>query len=260
MSVFAYFVPGLTIDKADDKAVEAVGLRPRLADCFGKLSRDRMVRQNLDKGPSGGQGTLIVPQRVDEAEIPLWSAAKWDSEPSDNGKFWITWMKDQKPGPAALRRRSIVEGVPVEMLDGNSWICPTIRKALCIPQLPCCYSRRNGQVSRAVVPEYRDLWEASGTWAASYFSGQMPDADLFGASAQCLAVNYRLGDEELSILGLFDGDGMVAALEAALDVQFFVDAKTDQKKRGMLNDLLAAVNSTPGAEDSIPNTESAAAS
>jgi hypothetical protein len=126
--------------------------------------------------------------------------------------------------------------------------------------VPCSFSRKNGQVSRTVQPAYRNLWIESGKWAAEAFGDGMSESKLVDIATACLAVNYRVGDEELRILGVLGDGNLARILQVAIDVDFLNEALEDQKKREVLLGSLGLQNSVLGGKDSTPDAESPAAS
>lgn len=246
---FAYYIPGVAHNEATETKLVELGLGERFRDCFHRVAHQFIACSQIhNNGPDGGSGAWIYPKGAEE-QLPLtWKAANnWNAEPSDNGRFWVCWQKDAASDPEQLKRRKVVEGCDVELLDGKVWHCPTIRKALAIPNVPCSYQRKNGEIQRQVVPAYRSLWELSGAWAAEYYGSGLDEGQLVDIATTCLAVNYRVGDEELRLLGLLDYDGMKRILEVAIDLDFLKAASLDQKKSIPSDGQAESAESSPGA-------------
>lgn len=249
---FAYYIPGIAYSEATDAKLVEIGLGDRFRDCFGRLSHQYIVRSQIhSRGPDGASGTWVW----HSSDLPplSWKPDGWESQLSDNGKFYLCWQKGATAEPEQLKRRKVVEGQDVELLDGKAWHCPTIRKNLGSPNVPCSYERKAGEITRQVVPSYRQVWEASGKWTAAYLGSGLDVGQLFEIAATCLALNYRVGDEELRMLSLFDYDAMKQVLHVAIDfdaVREFLAAQTDeeetQKKSASESGLESDTSLQPG--------------
>lgn len=229
---FAYYIPQLAHNDATEEKLVELGLGDRFRDCFGRLSHLHIARtQIIARGPDDGAGAWIYAKDDNKDALPWKPDGSWESQLSDNVLFYLCWQKGPQHEPELLKRRKIVEGCDVEMLDGKAWHCPTIRKAFAVPNLQCVYERKNGDVFRNVVPSQAELWRKSGVWAAEYFGSGLDEAKLVDIATTCLSLNYRVGDEELRILGVLGYDGMRRALEVAIDLDFVREsAEGGQKK------------------------------
>lgn len=140
-------------------------------------------------------------------------------------KVWVGITNDSPPTEEETRRPKLLASFPVEMASGQSWQVPLAfewyerdDRYAYEPSLPA-YSELDdaGRWTRgAVRPEYARLWEiASFAWDV-YFGGESPDGKELAASdaramaAEVLAVNYRVGPWECSLLRLFDDPPRVA--------------------------------------------------
>jgi hypothetical protein len=252
---FAYYIPRLAYNEATDEKLVELGLESRFRDSFGRLSHQHITKSQIHaRGPDGSSGTWVYPS----SDLPplLWkSDGSWESQPSDNGKFYLCWQKGAKTEPEQLKRRKIITGQNVELLDGKVWHCPTLRRCLGAPNLPCQYERKNDVVSRQVVPSYRAVWEASAKWAAEAFGSGLNEIDLVDIATTCLALNYRVGDEELRILSLFDLTSMTQILRVALDADAVEDLLGGQKKSQETSGPQSDTDTQPGDTDSTQGTE-----
>lgn len=255
---FAYYIPRTAPDQVTPELLKGLGLADRFHDCFGRLWHERIVRSHITaNGPDGYDGAFVYANHADP--MPSWKPAAWKSAQSDNGKWWLCWHESGEP--EHIQRLKTVEGADVELLDGHVWKVPTIRRALAIPNVPCSYVRVNGQFERRVLPDYRTMWEESGQWAIACFAEGMSEDKLASIALRCIAINYRIGDEELRALDpLFGGEEAKNILRVAIDAAFFEDALEDQKKRDLLYGLFGTTSMPPGSEGSTRDIESHAAS
>lgn len=252
---FAYYIPQLAYNDATPERLAELGLSDRFRDCFGREIDLHLARtQVIARGPDNGAGAWLYAKDGNKDALKWEPGGSWESQLSDNGKFYLCWKKGEKAEPEDLKRRKIVEGQGVELLDGNVWHCPTIRTRLAIPNVPCSYERKSGDVVRQVIPSYREVWEASGKWAASYFGSGLSESEMFDIAATCVALNYRVGDEELRLLSLFDLDAMRQVLRVAIDfdaVREFLIAQNpeeeEQKKSAPESGSEGDTSSSPGA-------------
>jgi hypothetical protein len=131
-----------------------------------------------------------------------------------------------------------VSGYEHELGDGNTWLCPTIRRAIVFPAVPCSYRRMNGVLQRQPLAKYAGIFERAQRWAAQYLGGDgVPPEEQWEASIECLRVNYRLGDEEASLLDVLTDRTMPLVLDAALDVPWLNEALSgsDPEKKSLLD-------------------------
>lgn len=236
---FAYYIPRLAYNEATDEKLVAIGLGDRFRDCFGRMSHAHITRSQIhSNGPDGSSGAWVYPT----GDPPvLWKPGLWESQLSDNGEFHLCWQKGATTDPELLKRRKIVTGENLELLDGKVWHCPTIRRLMGVANVPCAYERRSGEVTREVVPAYRGIWNASGEWIRDYLTAGVgiDEPALFEIAATCIGLNYRVGDEELRLLSLFDYESMKRVLHVAIDFdavrEFLVaqDAEEESQKKSV---------------------------
>lgn len=264
MGTFRYYLPKAEPNKAgrvDIDVVKSRGLWDRLDDSVtGHLARDRYSCNPLAKGPDGGQGLLIVPEPHDGTPV---ERAEFVPEhqtwlQSERGNYWIGTDNDHPPTPAGLVRRRVVEGYEHELGDGNLWECPIIRRAIILPAVPCSYSRMNGELTHEPLPEYAPIFQRTLRFASEYAAGSnVPIPDQWELAIACLAINYRVGDEEVSLLRLLNDRTLKAVLDAAFDIPWLraaLDGSDTQKKRAWDSICAAAACTSPGDPASSPDT------
>jgi hypothetical protein len=165
--------------------------------------------------------------------------------------FWVGRWKAEIIGPADLIRRKPLDGHFLELADGAEWLCPVARSHVIeggavrwrhkLPRRVGLGADRKW-LPGEVLPRYRRLWDlALAWWDARLVSAQANanvgetirfDFDgLYGAAAECLAANYRLGPDEISMLGLFDSDSARKILDALIDLPTITALREELEKK-----------------------------
>lgn len=263
-SVLLYYLPGLNPASVKPETFAEVGLEEVLADA---LDDDwRSLLHEVRKGPDGLSGTVVAapPGDIDAnrswSQVPGYYPDRQEWRELHNG-LWLGFEREHPPTPEALQRSRPLVGYVHTLGDGNAWHCPTIRRGLFVPTVPCFQDRVGAGIQRRVKPEWESLWHRSLAWASQEFSGDWESAaERWDAAAACLAVNYRVGREEINALGLFDDAAITLVLDAALDVPFFEDLleSEEPEKKGLLVDIRRALASgTLGGAASSPDTSRA---
>lgn len=293
MSTFLYYLPtpaapALIADRTKlREEVRARGLADRFAGAVtGQLARDRVVTNHVRTGPDDGAGLLLIASPWDGAPPPVstfHAGQQW--YPGDEGggtrvegqtgpgpstldsgpSYWIGIDPEHRPTPAGLRRKRLVAGYDWELADGQTWHCPTARQFVLTSRLPMTYRREGGTVSGFVKEEYRRLWKESEAWCVRFLEDyrQHRIVDLLGfegafaAAALCLGVNYRVAQEELTLLNCIDDEALERIIDAAIDVPAVnaLDAGGDPQKktfwRSVLDDLQSLLR---GGGEETPDT------
>lgn len=206
MSGFLYYIPG------------AAGVNPDTLKEFGlalRLSLGWKVTQWLS-GPAGA-GALVANLR----DLPQYeeSAQTW----LDCGAWWVGYENAQKPGPLDLQRELCHEGYRLGLLDNNEWTIPRLRawnvQTLDFDcNLPQSLVPRGGKVIRKVQPSCEALDNLGRDLVHAFTHQEEWDtAKLLNVCAQLLSANYRLGAEEIGLLGLFDIPQALCAVRLAID-------------------------------------------
>jgi hypothetical protein len=205
MRRFLYFLPGLP------------GINPAILRERGLWSRfsgpgDRPI----EHGVAQVDGGCIV------------AAGPWAITPATE------WLKGERfsvaaetltPGPGDLEREVGLDGPMLALADGAEWRVPLLRRwdserqvlAATLPQ--AMRAVPGGGVTFETRPEYREVDALAGEVFEAFLAGAtMPLDKVLGWAATALAANYRLGVEEVGLMGLFDAPLAVAVLREALDV------------------------------------------
>lgn len=198
---------------------------------------DRQItRKTPADGPEGLLGELFTPCRMlcDLAYLP--AAQHWQELPAANGKgrFFIGVSTTVNLAPADVARDEQRQGHPVTLGDGQSWHIPTARLCLGGTHLPKRrVIRADGSRAWEVEAEYRDLCDfCDRAWLWRQGDGPAITYDeLDEVCGRALAINYRLGMREAVLLGLFTDAGMLAILDALLDVPTLQSIVTAEHKK-----------------------------
>jgi hypothetical protein len=217
MSGIMYFVPGPST--IDEEKCKKLGL--------GYVMNGGPSFAGIQGDPTGsGKGPGVV---FTFTEAFLQDAGKCVWEKLPDADIWAGYNPADPPKPADFAREKQIDGYPVELADGNQWLIPVARAIDGASPMPKrLVWKPEGWQTGDVLPAYKDLFgHACRVWdcliGASETDIAIPDgADV---AAMALAINYRLGRTEISLLGLFDTKSMGQVLRmlvewpAALEIQ-----------------------------------------
>ena len=159
-------------------------------------------------------GLLVYPSDL-SASLSRYKADEQDWAEFSPGK-WVGVWRDAKPGPVSLMRDAskIVEGVTIELGDGNHWILPRLKTESHGSGLPQVIRfSSSGTLYAEPLDKYKSLcrdgerlwqtllWMRSGDETCRPES-PMVEVDIFRLISEVLGVNYRVGPAEVSLLGL----------------------------------------------------------
>ena len=231
MAGFLYNLPGPTT-----MGIEQV----RKAGLSYAFDSDRCTCAGvMERGLDGGSGVVAAdPSRVEQ--IGLYPDRQtWRKIPGQ--KLWAGFYTDDRPKPANLERKKRLNGHPVELLDGNKWLCPVARSigeqdgALVWDYAVPNRSRLNddGQFEPGeVVEKYAVLWEMASCWN-DVRKGAFEESDgetvsfsfdnIHHSAVMALAVNYVVGPVECDLLGLLGQDAAVEILDALIDQPTWIE-------------------------------------
>jgi hypothetical protein len=215
-----------------------------------------MHQQQVLRGPDNDRGTLICDKdRLDAQRLKYrpqeqtWRLVGAAGRPA----YWIGTINGEEPTPEDLVRRKTIPGHEVELADGRSWLCPVARgqaaqdgRLVWYHTLPRTIvldedSDRQWTEGR-VVPRYARLWELAGHYWQARLGSAIADAepgrevsfDFQGAAAaavECLAVNYRVTNVEVSALGILDTEAPRKILDALIDWPTLVKLSAELQKK-----------------------------
>ncbi len=226
MKLAYYYVPNLESKDVDREWQDSLS-RFGLADRF----ENRPYAGNVGKGPDGGSGCFVAAEAA-----PGYHGDNQEWHEFD--RFWIGWRKDQRPTPEDLQRAEMLPGVPTLLGDGQAWVLPVVT------QLPKAWKIAGGKWESADKPgmdhvrelaeRIREGWERTNEAAERWLraleafrvdptESMQTEAEAAGRNAaatmrdigpgiavEILALNYRIGPEEVSAFGTLsagpDGD------------------------------------------------------
>lgn len=217
MPGFLYYLPG-----------ERPPITPELVD-KARLGYafERRQLQPVHTGPDGGPGVILSDASSCDITASRYVASQqtWTERHGGDG-VQIGYYTDHPPTPSELARQNQLPGQVVEFADGHSYQIPVARKWLEFDgrqvwdcALPRALRRNDaGQwVPGTVVGKYARLWDMVGGYLEAketalreaaadegqvYFSYEAINDLAIGA----LLINYRLGPDELEIMGLYTDD------------------------------------------------------
>ena len=241
MPSFLYYVPKREAGLGANE-LKALGLCHALD---GAVTQQHLMMG----GPDGGGGLLLADaEHCDPARV-TYAADKqeWLELPG----FWLGRWTDEAIAPNDLLRRKPLDGHFVELADGRKWLCPVARTHALEPAGVRWYHALPFNVSMGpdrkwkpggVVPRYKRLWEINLAWwdareGAAATAGAVGDTiqfdfdGLYSTAADCLAANYRVGPDEISMLGLFDSGSARKILDALIDLPTIVKLQAELEKK-----------------------------
>ncbi|HEX4793721.1 MAG TPA: hypothetical protein VH370_08020 [Humisphaera sp.] len=171
-----------------------------------------------------------------------------------DGKWWVGYINDERPGPDELARKKMYPGHAVELLDGNEWIIPTALALVPTVQitLPAIYGMQDGRIVSKIHPRYRRLCERAFDAWLEWTGSKEPsknDDEWIALAIDALAVNYRVGPTEVAgLLNLIGSDEVLAIIRALLDINA-VQAYTREQ-------LAASQKKTPEQAKESPSPKS----
>jgi hypothetical protein len=217
--------------------------------------------------PHMGNGTLVAQACAEIVRYDA-DAQQWHKMP---GRFcggrevWAGWKTDEQPTPTTLARSHQLPGTKLELLDGQKWIVPVLRKfqesdrpyPVYSIQLPTVLdydadgSLRIGQV----IPQYRDVWGRAMQIGDFLSHGVKIDgeSDLtieesIEFAGQILGLNYHVSIFEVVKLGLLTKELADQIVRLALDF----DGWENQLKNLASRLQSVGMNSESGGELAVP--------
>lgn len=229
---FRYFIPG---GSRSEFMTDPEGMikRAGLEDRFP--SRNGVQCAEVLNHP-GGRGVSLAFEVVGASagladawsEEPVRLATEGDPTPAT---LWLCPVGN--PGPEYLARPEQIGGHDLVLGDGRCWTAAILRSAEGIIRLPKRLKLgKGGQLVGDVVPRYVALWEqAQEVWNLMVGDAGVPYGKLWPFCCAVLGLNYRIGQPEISVLGLLDSDNLIRIAEAALDVPSMRVLSADAQKK-----------------------------
>jgi hypothetical protein len=219
MPGFLYFLPsaGQTLS-SDDLLRAGLGYAMPEPAAFTPIQ--------LGSGPAGDSpGFLMSMDGPTPSPRVLYRPAEQIWRKAGGGAFWVgLWKDDPRPGPDDLARGQMISGEPIRLRDGNHWtipICLSIVRGSTLPK--ALVLGEDGQTWQLeALPEFVALCkDAESVWEAFRAAGdgsvKMDAQAAPRIAADAMAVNYRIGPLEISLLKLWSSDMMWNVLKAIID-------------------------------------------
>lgn len=271
-----YFFPALRLaDLVTQTGFSRAALeRYDLAGTLGDVRLGDLSRQELTTaaGPGGKSGAMIAVNAAGQpparfgyhAAFQSWTCVLTDPE------LWVGVDREYPPTPVDLARPNLLDGHPVTLADGNSYVVPIVRSPDRSRQsLPKeMFYDAAGQFQTEVHRDYAALWEISGeVWDflmpdpedAEHGMKEMAYSKILDYCLAILGANYRYNRAEHAALRLVNTGRQTweRIFEAALDAPFIASVVTASKKNADLPPPATAAG-PPGGEGSAPSTDQAA--
>jgi hypothetical protein len=159
-----------------------------------------------DKGPDGGVGAVFV------LSLPVGSQPTVGHYPDTQhwenrfgGDLWVGWEREAPPRPLDLQWERAVQGKPVKLLDGNTWIVPAILnpdQTLAVEAV--LRPGNNGTIRRdEPAPQYKSLWTFINRMLNTHGTSVKPtQEECVNGIASAMSMNYAVSPCELLTLGL----------------------------------------------------------
>lgn len=179
--------------------------------------------QPTDRGPEKQSGTFFTVAGAGgrgEPSILRAGEARWDKIPGLEA--WIGRLEGESPGPEDLARAKLIDGYPVELADGKTWLVPVVRALGGGSRLPraMVWDGRDF-VEGGVRPAYEKLFAAGQRiWdliSTSPDGHAVTLSEATATSVAALAANYRIGPAEVDLLELLDSANTVDVVKALID-------------------------------------------
>jgi hypothetical protein len=151
------------------------------------------------------------------------------------GRPWLGFETASPPGPGDLLREvHCTENHPVTLGDGNSWGIPVVRRypsGTALPQVIVLGKR--GPEAR-IKREYETLYQLAVALADDLYGDGEAKLDagaLLVMASLALAVNYRLGPDEISALELLDTQNAQEIAGAIIDRPSLLKLRDELEKK-----------------------------
>jgi hypothetical protein len=272
-----YFIPNATpAELVEDgklrrDALERYNLAERLADVVTENVHFTLANVNGSVGPGKQEGIIIAPVSRHRGSPdplgnwPLRQVCMAIPKQVCAPEAVILANKDALPDPLALERHAIIPGYTIDDRFGRSWHVPVARSPRGKATLPRLYSfDRSGQCLERVADDFAWLWNLAGElrdWFTT--DDSRPRSWVIESVVKILAVNYRLGKEELGLLdelgaGFLDDRFVDGVCFATVDFALVDEAKKNMTASGDAG-ATSSSSSKPGDADGSPSIPQAGA-
>jgi len=242
MSCPLYFFPRTRADEVTQADrfklgfLEKRGVAPAFAG-IESVSQQASLFECTGKGPGGGTGMFltVVPNGVAPLRLGHYPEFQIWAERPAGADCWVAIDREHPPQPHELAIGQ-PKGHSVKLGDGNTWTVPIIRSPQGgRSQLPSDFiydGNGNPQIVRD--PATDRLWELAGeVWDHTVDRANhplMPAGSVMELALGSLAMNYRVGRVEATLLRLFGSANWEKVMEAVLDWPAVEEMLIVQKK------------------------------
>lgn len=227
MAGYVLHFPGVAL--GNDELLATMGLQALAAECGASWWPGRgHERSGYFCSWNAGDPTL--------QSTPGDCARTWQPLPANaacgrkEGDVWLGLEVRRPLQPRAIALRNQVRGYSLQLGDGRVWNVPALCHLSHVHRI-----NGAGEYERRIADQYEALWaqseqfasqflEAAGLHQAREQQGLPPQdvhftcAESFDFVCRCLALNYRLTPELVSLLGLIDDEAMRSVIKAAIDL------------------------------------------
>ena len=261
---FLYFIPG--VPGCSEQLLLKAGLYDRFVGADNKLA-GWIVREE-PHGPNGQSGCIVASgQRPPEYSDDV--RQKWIEVLNINCpvRYWVGIENvATPPGPEDLMLPFNIRGHFVKLGDENRWRIPMvwswnlnqIRHELALPQKMSVHIEDSKKVlKREVMAVYRPLIQiAERVWDSFTNETPISSEQVFLDCVVLLAANYRVGLEEISLLGLFDEESLQEILKASIDYPTLSAQAAEMAASGLLQCEQKPDLDEMSASQELPNEQS----
>jgi len=241
MSAPLYFLPGIfAAQLLPGGTLNRRLLADRgLADVLADVEAAGLAHHEIAAaaGPGGKPGMIVCARPGEGVPLPR-RLGYYPDDPHvtwhtlRGGDLYLAIDATSPPGPEDLLRRDPLGGQAVRLGDGREWQVPVIRCPIGGTQLPQSIGWHDGALGLQVKPAYRDLWDRSLAAADfAFVSGTISYEVGAALAVDVLALNYRLGRDELTLLGLLDTLNIEHVLHAMVDYAKVKAFNVERKKK-----------------------------
>lgn len=228
MTGFIYFIPGPAPLRAEDAMLSA-SLISRTERGIPLFMRRTKIEDALGTLVTLGTGSTITY----DPEKQTWLK-------SSTGKYSVGAWNDAKPGPGELERAERQPGETLRLDDGNTWLVPRATEWIEIEgelrymrTLPSSWGLASDGTYRQIDihPDYAAAWDSAVVCLDALIGRrEMTVADSFRHAVLALSINYRVGPEEIELLGALRLAGTVTAIIGVMADFTTVLAWVEKKK------------------------------
>jgi len=257
---FMYYLPGVEPQSVTPELLKKLGLEDAFRDLFGKWQPPHNVTvAPIIHGPDGKSGCYLYPIPV-TGNLPRTHGYNPDTQEwEDHDGYWLGIDTENRPTPPELVRPTVVSGYEYRLGDDCDWICPVLRRPDGTPNVPQSWGRNSEGFVEKVLPQWEWAWKLSEKiWNVFIGVEEIETPECWEISSKLLSINYRLGEYEVTRLGLVTSENYDQIFKAAVEGDLWNEALavSSEEKKSELSEL-TTVNSSNGSETQIADTNQA---